>query len=98
MHFFFISFVALLPHCQVDFPSCPALLALAVTRSSQFIVSLGFMYHTYLAWYLRETFQVRLEALCSAFLSYHNDTQAHDGFWQIGLFFICRSSIHFPYN
>lgn len=61
-------------------PSCPGIFALAVTRSSEFIVSLGFVYHTCLAWYPRETFQVLLEALCSAFLSYHNVLRQMMGF------------------
>lgn len=52
-----ISFVDLVFHCHVCFLCSPGVIALAVTRSSQFTVSLDFVYHTRLAWYPREIFQ-----------------------------------------
>ena len=67
-----ISLVALVFHCQLGFLCCPSIFGLAVTRLSQFIVSLDFVYDTCLAWNPSEIFQELLEALCSVLLSHHN--------------------------
>ena len=64
-----ISLVDLVFHCHVSFLCCSGIIALAVARSSQFTVSLDFMYHTCLAWYPREIFQEWLEALWSVFIT-----------------------------
>ena len=64
-----ISLVALVFHCHISFLCCSGIIALAVARSSQFTVSLDFVYHNCLAWYPREIFQEWLEALRSVFIT-----------------------------
>ena len=64
-----ISLVALVFHCHISFLCYSGIIALAVARSSQFTVSLDFVYHNCLSWYPREIFQEWLEALWSVFIT-----------------------------